>query len=123
MVILLITIVVLAVGRKPTLSHVLVLTVCRPTAVYLPRAAFRCRRFCSPWWLLRCSRARLAKAERCETVVSLRAFFSRWKEFGARMGELGAQFVGTFGRLVVIGGLAACSHRGQSGSTGGWSKV
>ena len=116
-VILLITIVVLAVGRKPTLSHVLVLLFVAYSGLFasrsLPVSSLLLTLVVAP--LL--TRAVSEGGTNAKLSSSLRAFFSRWKEFGARMGELEFSLRGhVWPVLVVLGGLVACSHGGQLGS-------
>jgi hypothetical protein len=115
--VLLITIVGLAVGRKPPLTHVLVLLFAAYSGLYasrsLPVSSLLLTLVVAP--LL--TRAVREGATNGELSSNLKAFFSRWDGFGSRMRGMELNFRGHAWPLVAVAlGLLVCAHQGKFGS-------
>jgi len=115
--ILLIAIVALAIGKKPSLAQVLVLLFAAYSGLYasrsLPVSSLLITLGVAP--LLTPT---IATNGRKTTVVSsLNHFLACWRSFGSRMGSLELSLRGHLWPLVaVIAGLFVCAHQGIMGS-------
>ncbi len=114
---LLITIVALAVGKKPPLAHVLVLLFAAYSGLYasrnLPGSSLLLTLLVAP--LL----SQTVKAGYANSNLSskVRAFLARWEGFGARMTAMQVSLRGhAWALLAVIAGLLICMQGGSLGS-------
>ncbi len=115
--ILLITIVGLAVGRRPPLARVLVLLFAAYSGLYasrsLPVSSLLLTLVVAP--LL--TQAVGEGSTNSELSARLRAFFSRWQAFGLRMKTMELNFRGHAWPVVALAlGLLVCAHQGKLGS-------
>jgi len=115
--ILLITVVALAVGRKPSLAHVLVLLFAAYSGLYasrsLPVSSLLLTLVVAP--LL--TQAVGEGGTNPQLSSRLRASFSRWEAFGLRMASMELNLRGHIWPLAaVILGLLVCAQQGKLGS-------
>jgi len=113
---LLITVVALAVGRKPSLAHVLVLLFAAYSGLYasrsLPVSSLLLTLVVAP--LL--TQAVGEGGTNPELSSRLRASFSRWEAFGLRMASMELNLRGHIWPLAaVILGLLVCAQQGKLG--------
>jgi hypothetical protein len=115
--ILLITIVGLAVGRKPPLAHVLVLLFAAYSGLYasrsLPVSSLLITLVVTPLLTQAVGEGRTHP----ELSSSLRAVFAKWEGFGSRMTGVELNFRGHLWPVIAaMLGLLVCVHRGNLGS-------
>jgi len=115
--ILLVTIIALAVGRKPPLAQVLVLLFAAYSGLYasrsLPVSSLLLTLVVAPLLTQAVGEGRTNS----ELSAGLQVFFSKWEAFGSRMRSMERNFRGHAWPLVGVGlGLLVCAHQGKLGS-------
>jgi hypothetical protein len=115
--ILLITIVALAIGRKPPLEHVLVLLFAAYSGLYasrsLPVSSLLLTLMVAPLLTQAVGEGRTNSG----LSSSLKVFFSRWEAFGSRMASIELSQRGHIWPLAALAlGLLVCAQQGRIGS-------
>jgi hypothetical protein len=116
-VILLLTIVALAmVRKKPALSQLLVILFAAYSGLYasrsLPVSSLLLTLMVAPLLTQAVAEARSSP----ELSIRVRAVFSRWEGFGARMGQMEARFRGHLWPLAAVAlGVLVCAQQGRLG--------
>ncbi len=115
--ILLITIVALAVARRPPMTHLLVILFAAYSGLYasrsLPVSSLLLTLVVAPLLTQAAGEGR----RNSDLVAGLQAFLARWEAFGSRMANMELSLRGhAWPAIAVLLGVLACAHQGNLGS-------
>ena len=115
--ILLLTIAVLALGKRPSLVHVLVLLFATYSGLYasrsLPVSSLLITLVIAPFL----TQAVVEGSANTSLAPELRRFLARWQAFGSRMASMELNLRGhAWAVLAVVLGLLICANQGRAGN-------